>query len=251
MAYLYRHIREDKNEPFYIGIGSDSTYKRANQTKKERRNNIWNKIVSKTFYKVEILFDDLTWEEACNKEKEFIALYGRIDNGTGLLANMTNGGDGSLGIIKSEQTISKLKERMSGKGNPMYGVKHPPELIEQIRLKNLGKTAWNKGLPCLDHVKKALSEKMIGSTPWNKGKPHSLESKLKMSEVKLSKKNIAWNKGLKKVNGISNAKTVFCLQSGIYYESAKEASDILGINYSTLKSKLNGSMKNNTCLIYV
>ena len=40
MAYLYRHIREDKNEPFYIGIGSDSTYKRANQTKKERRNKI-------------------------------------------------------------------------------------------------------------------------------------------------------------------------------------------------------------------
>jgi len=24
MAYLYRHIRHDKNEPFYIGIGSDS-----------------------------------------------------------------------------------------------------------------------------------------------------------------------------------------------------------------------------------
>jgi hypothetical protein len=225
MAYLYRHIREDKNEPFYIGIGSGSTYKRANQAKKERRNNIWNKIVSKTLYKVEILFDDLTWEEACEKEKEFIALYGRIDNGTGLLANMTNGGDGSLGIIKSEQTISKLKERMSGKGNPMYGVKHPPELIEQIRLKNLGKPAWNKGLPCLDHVKKALSEKMIGS--------------------------IAWNKGLKKVNGISNAKTVLCLQSGIYYESAKDASNILGINHSTLRSKLNGSVKNNTSLIYV
>jgi hypothetical protein len=225
MAYLYRHIREDKNEPFYIGIGSDSTYKRANQAKKERRNNIWNKIVSKTLYKVEILFDDLTWEEACDKEKEFIALYGRIDNGTGLLANMTNGGDGSLGIIKSEQTISKLKERMSGKGNPMYGVKHPSELIEQIRLKNLGKPAWNKGLPCLNHVKKALSEKMIGS--------------------------IAWNKGLKKVNGISNAKTVLCLQSGIYYESAKDASNILGINHSTLRSKLNGSVKNNTSLIYV
>lgn len=28
MAYLYRHIRLDKNEPFYIGIGSDSNYNR-------------------------------------------------------------------------------------------------------------------------------------------------------------------------------------------------------------------------------
>lgn len=225
MAYLYRHIREDKNEPFYIGIGSDSTYKRANQAKKERRNNIWNKIVSKTLYKVEILFDDLTWEEACDKEKEFISLYGRIDNGTGLLANMTNGGDGSLGIIKSEQTISKLKERMSGKGNPMYGVKHPPELIEQIRLKNLGKTAWNKGLPCLDHVKKALSEKMIGS--------------------------IAWNKGLKNVNGLGMAKIVLDLHTGVFYDSIKEAAIYNNFNHSTLKSKLNGNNKNNTKFILV
>ena len=33
MAYIYRHIRLDKNEPFYIGIGSDveGKYKRANR----------------------------------------------------------------------------------------------------------------------------------------------------------------------------------------------------------------------------
>ena len=47
MAYVYRHIRLDKNEPFYIGIGSDNNYKRANQTNGGRRNNIWEKIFSK------------------------------------------------------------------------------------------------------------------------------------------------------------------------------------------------------------
>ena len=30
MAYLYRHIRLDKNEPFYIGIVSDNVYKISN-----------------------------------------------------------------------------------------------------------------------------------------------------------------------------------------------------------------------------
>lgn len=31
MAYVYRHIRLDKNEVFYIGIGTDTkNYKRAN-----------------------------------------------------------------------------------------------------------------------------------------------------------------------------------------------------------------------------
>ena len=40
MAYVYRHIRLDKNEPFYIGIGSDKTYKRANARYKGDRNEI-------------------------------------------------------------------------------------------------------------------------------------------------------------------------------------------------------------------
>jgi len=57
MAYVYQHIRLDCNEPFYIGIGSDSSYRRANE--RTRRNDIWNKITAKTDYKVVILFDNL------------------------------------------------------------------------------------------------------------------------------------------------------------------------------------------------
>jgi hypothetical protein len=29
MAYLYKHIRKDTNEVFYVGIGSDVDYSRA------------------------------------------------------------------------------------------------------------------------------------------------------------------------------------------------------------------------------
>lgn len=101
MVYLYRHIRLDKNEPFYIGIGSDENYKRAYQ--KESRNKHWKNIVAKTLYEVEILLDNLTWEEACKKEIEFIALYGRNDLKQGSLVNMTNGGDGCVGINRKGQ----------------------------------------------------------------------------------------------------------------------------------------------------
>ena len=73
MAYVYRHIRIDKNEPFYIGIGSDMTYKRARE--KSRRSNLWNKIIAKSDYHVEILLDDITFDEAKLKEIEFIKLY--------------------------------------------------------------------------------------------------------------------------------------------------------------------------------
>ena len=54
--FVYRHIRLDKNIPFYIGIGT--TEKRA--YRKDGRNPIWNNIVNLTNYRVEILFDNLS-----------------------------------------------------------------------------------------------------------------------------------------------------------------------------------------------
>jgi hypothetical protein len=114
MAYVYRHIRLDKNEPFYIGIGSDCTFHRAFE--KSRRTQLWNKIVSKTSYEVEILFDDLTWEQACKKEIEFIALYGRMDKNAGTLVNLTDGGEGALGRTykMKEETKAKLSKSHIG-----------------------------------------------------------------------------------------------------------------------------------------
>jgi len=108
MAYVYRHIRLDKNEPFYIGIGTSKYYNRAYRNK--NRSNLWQRIANKSGYEVEILFDNLTWDEACNKEKEFIALYGRIDLKNGCLANMTDGGDGAINIIISKEHRAKVAE---------------------------------------------------------------------------------------------------------------------------------------------
>ncbi len=49
MAYVYRHIRLDKNVPFYIGIGkSDLNYNRASSNK--NRNPYWHHIVNQTEY---------------------------------------------------------------------------------------------------------------------------------------------------------------------------------------------------------
>lgn len=223
MAYVYRHIRLDKNEPFYIGIGSDLNYNRAYEVKKNRRNIVWSRIKSKSEIEVEIMLDGLTWDEACEKEIEFIKLYGRIDLGNGILSNLTDGGEGTLGIIVSEEKRKKSSERHSGKNNPMYGKSHPKELIEQIRLKNIGRVSWNKGLKTGTNIK--LSKAKKGS--------------------------IAWNKGLKNVNGLSLAKIVLNLQNGVYYQSCKEAAFAYGYKHSTLKSMLNGTNRNKTSMIYI
>ena len=113
MAYVYRHIRLDKNEPFYIGIGSDEQYKRASTPK--NRNIFWKRIVNKTDFEVEIICDNLNWDEACIKEKEFISLYGRKDKNKGSLCNLTDGGDGSVGVIVSEYGKKQRSEFMKNR----------------------------------------------------------------------------------------------------------------------------------------
>lgn len=103
--YLYRHIRLDKNEVFYVGIGtktksshSSQTYKRAKH--KNKRNPFWQNITSKTKWTVEIILESNEYDFIKEKEKEFIALYGRRDLGNGTLCNLTDGGDGISNQIK-------------------------------------------------------------------------------------------------------------------------------------------------------
>jgi hypothetical protein len=121
--YLYRHVRIDKNEPFYIGIGTKqartfnsakSEYRRAYETSR-KESYIWNNIVSKTNYEVQIIFESDDYNFIKGKEEEFISLYGRIDKNTGVLSNMTNGGDGFIGYVPSKEKIEKHKLFMTGR----------------------------------------------------------------------------------------------------------------------------------------
>lgn len=90
---VYQHIRLDTNLPFYVGIGASK--KRAFRT--DGRNDIWNKIVQNVDYRVEILFENLSKHDACKKEVELIKQYGRICNNSGILSNITMGGELLLG----------------------------------------------------------------------------------------------------------------------------------------------------------
>jgi hypothetical protein len=141
--YLYRHIRLDNNEPFYIGIGSKTkqdliydSYKRAYT--KHKRNKFWYNIILKTDYKVEILYECNDYKFIKQKEIEFITLYGRRDLGLGTLVNFTNGGEGTVGIIVSPETrknmsISKLGKKIN-KSKGWYASKNmSPEIWKNLK----------------------------------------------------------------------------------------------------------------------
>jgi NUMOD3 motif len=183
MAYVYRHIRLDKNEPFYIGIGSDPKYWRA--TKKSQRNILWKRVVAKTDYEVEIVMDDLTWDEACKKEIEFISLYGRKNICTGTLVNLTDGGEGSLGYKPTKETKEKLSKSLQGK---------PINLTKDERIKRSERfKQLNQDKDFIKKKVKAIrdSEKLkeyYKSRIGKKGYSHTEESKHKIRLSRLGKK---------------------------------------------------------------
>ena len=120
MYSVYLHKRKTDNSVFYIGIGNNKRpYVKSNRSK------FWKNEVNKHDYNVEILSNNLTWENAQEAEIYLINLYGRRDNNTGCLVNLTDGGDGSPGTIVSNETKLKLSKSMKGKNkgnkNPMFG----------------------------------------------------------------------------------------------------------------------------------
>jgi hypothetical protein len=118
--YLYRHIKSDDGEPFYIGIGKkhnhsntiESEYKRAYS---KRRSDYWHNIVNKHGFCVEILFESESKDVIITKELEFIDLYGRRDINTGILCNMTKGGESAQELSHNVEMERRRKLSEFGK----------------------------------------------------------------------------------------------------------------------------------------
>jgi hypothetical protein len=217
MAYVYRHIRIDKNEPFYIGIGSDMTYKRARE--KSRRSNLWNKIIAKSDYDVEILLDDITFEEAKNKEIEFIKLYGRIDLGNGTLANLTDGGDGTPNRIFTPEHKRKLSLSQIGK-------KISEEQKDKLR-------KYRVGIPNSPETRLKISKA-------NKGRVNTLEL-MELLINRKGKKNPAFGITGAKCKNFKGFIQVF--KNGVYlgkYEGLRHCAESFGVEATKVSAVING-----------
>lgn len=101
--------------PFYIGKG-----KGARDKEFKKKNRIFAGIVQRlqangTPPSVVRLSDGLSEQEAFDLERAEIAKHGRRDNGTGILANLTDGGEGLSGWIADGSWRAKVSAANMGK----------------------------------------------------------------------------------------------------------------------------------------
>ena len=101
--YVYVYLREiasktaEAGTPYYVGKG------------KGRRSKV--KHVGVTVppkHRILIIQDNMSEDDAHSLETKLIQEYGRIDLETGILRNLTNGGEGKSGWKPSEETLRKM-----------------------------------------------------------------------------------------------------------------------------------------------
>jgi hypothetical protein len=156
--YVYAYLRSKDSEsgrkysPYYIGKGQNNRAFSKNRLAPPPRD--------KSF--IVFIQEGLTEEEAFKLEAYCISLYGRINISTGILRNLTDGGEGASGAKRSEEAVAKLCARMNSADHPFRGKNHSEETRRKMSENRRGSNnpRWNK--PVSDEVREKISKANTG-----------------------------------------------------------------------------------------
>ena len=169
--YTYAYLREDKT-PYYIGKGTGKRiYSKQRSIKPPKDKS-----------RIIFLKKNLTEEEAFKHEIYMIDVFGRKDLGTGILYNMTDGGEGSSGCIPSEESRRKMGDARKGENHYLYG----KSLSEETKTKM---SEAHKGRTPSEESRRKMSDA-------RKGKTHTEETRRKISEANKDKNHPNYGKTL-------------------------------------------------------
>jgi hypothetical protein len=181
---VYGHYGDD-GQCFYVGLGNK---KRPFRFK--NRSAFWNNYVLKYCRSgkpvVKIWHSGLTLPQAIEHEKFWVSIYGRRNNKTGCLVNLTDGGEGVIGMVVSEARRAQVSAQMKGnkhclgKSPPNKGVSPSKETREKIAAKL-------RGIPLSEEHKLKLKE--TNNPPSRKGSTITEEHKQKISQTHKGRKN--------------------------------------------------------------
>jgi hypothetical protein len=189
MKQFYSYLWIEKDEtPYYVGKGTGN----------RAFTRFGHRLTPPTDPARIFVFPQDSDAEAFESERALIALYGRIDLGTGCLQNLTEGGENPpRGGRRGKKHTLELRRHWSltRKGKPG----HPQSEYTKAALKqaNLGRSL------SVDHKRKLSEAKQNKKPAGMLGLHHSDESKQQMSKSHAGMKPpsregcIPWNKGVK------------------------------------------------------
>ena len=207
---VYKHTNT-ANGKVYIGITSKNPLSRWEYGRGYRHNAYMDSAIKKygwDSFSHEILFSDLSQDEALRTERELIAEYKSADRRYGYNIELGGVKKGAL----SDETLEKMRQRMLGENNHNYGKHLSEETRRKLSECNTGEKHPQYGTHHSEETRRKIGEAIGGENHYAYGKTRPNGTKEKMRAA--SPKN----------------RQILCVETGTIYRSAREASRQMGIN---------------------
>lgn len=174
---VYRHI--SPSGKVYIGITSREVIKRWNNGNNYKMCSIFQKAILKYGWdniKHQVLFTNLTERRAKDLEVDLIRHYKNL----AISYNITDGGDGMLGVSPNQETRDKISKSNKGREPYNKGLRLSDRTKDKISQSRLGKYKGEENPNYGNH-------KLSGKNHPFYGKTHSEETKRRISNSRKGK----------------------------------------------------------------
>lgn len=242
---VYKHT--SPSNKVYIGITSRNAEKRWNGGSGYTNNPYFIYAIKKygwDNFKHEVLFENLSKEEACEKEKELIAKYGSNKRNKGY--NITAGGEANSASEEGRKRISIANK----------GKKVSDETRTKISKARKGHSMSDESRQKLRNTRKSMNihmseehkKKIIEA---NTGKDMSQETRSKISQglqgkakTLLHRKNLSEARRGKFTGGDNPiAEAIICIETGKIYECMSDADRELEVSMGSVSKCIAGKQK--------